>query len=158
MEDNLEIKNIENIIQIQYLQNLIKACEKQNIDKENLEKELEKISNDSKASQKAEKIKNSNNHSDSPTSQQFSEDYLYLKPWTKLNPIHKIIKIKEFVNQLNTKNEEDKQELKDKLITMVKNKLLTKKDSVLYDASKGKIISIPDLEFKNGKYNIEKSI
>ena len=90
----------------------------------------------------------------SPQSQQYSDDYLYQKTWIKLTPIHKIIKIKEFVNMLLINDENEKQLLKDKLVNMIKNKTLTKKEAVMYDSVKGKIISIVDLQYKNGKYVI----
>jgi len=106
---------------------------------------------------KANIIKNSNsslslNSSESPSTDQYNDEYLYLKLWTKLSAIHKIIKIKEYVNMLLIANDKDKDELKEKLIDMVKNKTITKKDTVLYDSIKGKIISIPNLQFLNGKY------
>ena len=37
---------------------------------------------------------------------------------------------------------------------MVKNKTLTKKEAVLYDPVKAKVISIPLLKFKDDKYLI----
>ena len=37
---------------------------------------------------------------------------------------------------------------------MIKNKQLTKKNEVEYDAVNGKIISIPSLKYKNNNYNI----
>jgi hypothetical protein len=51
-------------------------------------------------------------------------------------------------------DENEKNELKEKLINMIKTKIITKKDSILYDSTKGKIISIPNLQFINGKYVI----
>lgn len=85
----------------------------------------------------------------------FFDDLLYKKPWTKLNPIHKILKIKEFVNGLKINTEENRSILKDDLILLIKNKILTKKDSVNYDEINGKIISLKKLEYKDGiyKYN-----
>ena len=82
----------------------------------------------------------------------FSDDLLYKKPWTKLNPIHKILKIKEFVNGLKINIEENRSILKDDLILLIKNKILTKKDSVNYDEINGKIISLKKLEYKDGLY------
>jgi hypothetical protein len=82
----------------------------------------------------------------------FSDELLYKKPWTKLNSIHKILKIKEFVNSLKFNIEEKRNKLKDDLILLVKSKVLTKKDSINYDEINGKIISIKNLEYKNGNY------
>ena len=125
-------------------------CEKNGLNKKYiLEEKLLKLSQNSE-------IKNTiPNNTESPTtSTQYTDDYLYLKPWVKLNTIHKIIKIKEYINMLLINDENEKNELKEKLINMIKTKIITKKDSILYDSTKGKIISIPNLQFINGKYVI----
>lgn len=80
------------------------------------------------------------------------DEYLYRKPWNKLNNIHKMIKIKEFVNNLHITNENEKTELKNNLIKMIKEKKLSKKNSVEYDETNGRIVSIPNLQVKNNIY------
>ena len=80
------------------------------------------------------------------------EENLYNKSWSKLNAIHKIIKIKEFVNNIKIDNINDKEKLKDELVDLVKSKILTKKDKITYDEENGKIISIKNLQYKDGKY------
>ena len=157
----LDFDSIKNNLYLLYINNLIKTCEKNNINKNILVKELEKVESSLKKEDLNKDIikKNisSNNlsNTESPTISKFSsDDYLYQKPWNKLTTIHKIIKIKEYVNQLAIENEEDKQTLKDDLVNLVKDKTLTKKDSLLYDSNKFKIISIPILKFENGKYII----
>tara|TARA_B100000900_G_C20457954_1_gene665953 strand:- start:152 stop:679 length:528 start_codon:yes stop_codon:yes gene_type:complete len=85
---------------------------------------------------------------------EFSDDYLYKKPWTKLSNIHKIIKIKEFVQKLIINKDEDREKLKESLVNLVNKKVLTKKDMVKYDALNARIIGIPNLKFSNGKYHI----
>ena len=82
----------------------------------------------------------------------FSDDSLYKKSWTKLNAIHKILKIKEFVNNLKINSEKERFQLRDDLIELIKLKVLTKKEKVSYDEINGKIISLVDLQYKNGKY------
>lgn len=77
---------------------------------------------------------------------------LYKKPWAKLNIIHKIIKIKEFVNNLKIIKDNDRDIIKEELIQLVKNKTLAKKDKVEYDENKGAIISISCLDYDNGNY------
>jgi hypothetical protein len=67
---------------------------------------------------------------------------LYKKPWTKLNIIHKIIKIKEYVDNMEKLSNNKKTEMKDELINLVKTKILTKKDKVNYDEINGFVISI----------------
>jgi len=69
-----------------------------------------------------------------------SDENLYKKPWAKLNIVHKIIKIKEYVNNLNI-SDVDKHIMKEKIINMVKTKTL-KKDSINYDSNNGSIILI----------------
>ena len=53
----------------------------------------------------------------------FSDEELYKKPWPKLNPVHKILKIKEFVNNLKINSEKERAQLKDELIDLVKLKI-----------------------------------
>lgn len=155
MNTNFNIDTIEKSLEINYLTNLIKACEKNGLNKDLLEYKKSKLLEDSETNATNIKKSNSNlslNNSESPSKEQYSDEYLYLKLWTKLSTIHKIIKIKEYVNMLLITNTKDKDELKEKLIELVKNKTITKKDTVLYDSTKGRIISIPNLQFLNGKY------
>ncbi len=85
----------------------------------------------------------------------YSEDFVYKKPWNKVNIIHKKIKLEEFVNNLAINDSQMKKHLKTQLVSMLKNKKLTKKNEVEYDAVNGKIISIPSLNYKNNNYNID---
>jgi hypothetical protein len=85
----------------------------------------------------------------------YSEDFVYKKPWNKMNIIHKKIKMEEFVNGLSINDSEIKKHLKSQLVMMLKNKKLTKKNEVEYDSINGKIISIPALKYKNNNYNID---
>ena len=63
--------------------------------------------------------------------------------------------MEEFVNNLSIDDLEIKKHLKSQLILMLKNKKLTKKNEVEYDATNGKVISIPSLKYKNNNYNID---
>ena len=81
-----------------------------------------------------------------------SDKYLYTKSWSKLNIVHKKLKIKEFVNNLQINCETDRVQLLDKLNELLKLKILTKKDAVNYDEINGKIISLSNLQYKNNKY------
>ncbi len=85
----------------------------------------------------------------------YTEDFVYKKPWNKMNIIHKKIKLEEFVNNLDIEDLEMKKHLKSQFISMLKNKKLTKKNEVEYDPVNGKIISIPSLKYKNNNYNID---
>jgi hypothetical protein len=176
MDLTFDFKSIRSSLEINYINNLIKTCDKNNINKEILLEKLDELNlSDKEIKEEIKELtikKNLSSNSLSETNNNLSPnnlasinnqtpktpseniDYLYQKPWTKLTPIHKIIKIKEFVNQLLIKDEKDKLELKDKLVEMVKNKTLTKKEAVLYDPVKAKVISIPLLKFKDDKYLI----
>jgi hypothetical protein len=120
-------------------------CEKL-IDNINLEKE--KLS-ETQTEKKIESLSpiQTENHK-----QIFSDEDLYKKPWVKLNPIHKILKIKEFVNNLKINSEKERALLRDELIELVKFKILSKKEKVNYDEVNGKIISLSDLQYKDEKY------
>jgi len=83
---------------------------------------------------------------------------LYKKPWNKLNIIHKILKIKEYINNLNINDSIEKNNLIDQLVNLIKKKELTKKKKVLYDEINGKIISITDLKYIDGKFYYQQNI
>ena len=85
----------------------------------------------------------------------YTEDFVYKKPWNKMNIIHKKIKLDEYVNNLDIEDLEIKKHLKSQFVLMLKNKKLTKKNEVEYDAVNGKIISIASLKYKNNNYNID---
>jgi hypothetical protein len=85
----------------------------------------------------------------------YNDNDIYKKAWTKLNNIHKIIKIKEFVNNIKFDNENNRNKLKDELVELIKNKTLTKKNKIKYDDINGKIISLTNLQYKDGIYFYE---
>lgn len=150
----MDMDSLENKFNIKYYNNIISYCQK--LDKNYLpfQKILEKlnISDNTLTETDTNKIVNEpiNNNEI-----KYSDDYLYKKPWAKLTNIHKVIKIKEFISKLLINDEKDKDELKQKLIDMVKNKQLSKKEIVNYDSINGRIIAIMILEYKNGKYLIK---
>jgi hypothetical protein len=75
----------------------------------------------------------------------------YKKSWTKLNNIHKILKIKEFINN-SILDSSKKHELIMLLTDLVKTKILTKKNMVDYDEENCKILSINNLEISKTNY------
>jgi len=81
------------------------------------------------------------------------DDFYYKKPWNKLNIVHKKIKIKEYINNLML-TKEKKTLLINKLIILLNNKKLNKKNEVDYDNINGKIITIMILKCKNDEYFI----
>jgi hypothetical protein len=97
-------------------------------------------------------IKISDNH-DYQNNKDINDLYYYKKPWNKLNIVHKKIKVKEYINNLMLTKQKTKI-LIDKLINLLNNKLLNKKDEIDYDICNGKIITITILKCKNDEYFI----
>jgi hypothetical protein len=133
-----------------YYKNLETYAKKHKIDI-NLPEYKKTNSPDTTITEHADNTEINDNHDTEVT---YSEDFVYKKPWNKLNIIHKKIKMEEFVNNLIIEDLEMKKLLKNQLVLMIKNKQLTKKNEVEYDAVSGKIISIPSLKYKNNNYNI----
>ena len=156
MEIQTDFKILENQMEMTYINNLIKMCEKNNINKDTLIEKIKKLQQGkNQSNESSDTVDTIDVVSESQSSiKQYDDNYLYQKQWAKMAPIHKIIKIKEFINSLQINDSNQKQQLKDKLIEMVKNKTLTKKNSVEYDSINAKIISIPILQFKDEQYFI----
>ena len=80
------------------------------------------------------------------------DKYTFRKPWNKMQPFHKIKKIKEFIEN-NYENES--QDLKTKLLKecekLLNNKKLGTKKSVVYDPEKEVIESIPAIKINSDK-------
>lgn len=143
---NINIENIKNKLEYNYYKILYDYSKKNNINYEWLNNKVNILDdNIITFDQNLKKEKDENNS-------ETNENQYYNKPWIKLNIIHKIIKIKEYVNTLNYNSQDEKNELLDKLIELTKNKILTKKDKINYDETNGKIISIINLEYKDKKY------
>lgn len=165
----MEINNLKNKLDIRYYKSLKEYSYKNNIDYEWISQHIDILVNGNiksinnvkpfdetfcKENIIEESSNNKNNSSDTEKYKQIFDDQdLYKKSWNKLNITHKIIKIKEFINN-NCKidNDEDKNKLKDDLTILIKTKILSKKDKVTYDETMGKIINIPNLQYKDGKY------
>lgn len=153
----LTLDNIQNDLQINYLNNILLASDKLNINNSKIQKLLNdliyKQNNDLDIDiDIIDNITVSEKNDNITLSEK--NDYLYLKPWTRLNIIHKIIKIKEFVNSLDINNLQEINDLKDSIINIIKDKVLSKKTKINYDANKGVIISISCLACTNNKYHI----
>lgn len=168
----MNLDKLKNNFEIKYYKNIIKYCNKTNNSNTKLfEKHLENLNNstlkiisesdtESITKNTLEKGNTTEKYDENNSSESkeiiYSDDYLYKKNWNKLSSVHKIIKIKEFVSHLLIDKKEDKDKLKNELAILVKNKYLTKKEKVKYDEVKGKVIAIPVLSYKNGKYFIKK--
>ena len=142
----MEIDKLQLDLEILYMNNLLKQAKKNKIDQTPITDRIKELEYN---------IIDSISNTDTEKDIIYSDDYIYKKTWNKLNNVHKIIKIREFVNKLLINNLENKKKLKDDLITLVKTKKLTKKNSVNYDSINGRIVSIPILEYKNNQYCIK---
>jgi hypothetical protein len=82
------------------------------------------------------------------------DKYIYKKPWNKLQPFHRVIKMEEYIDKMYS----DKPyvlKLKKELIRLInKNKLSTKK-CVLYDPQSEQITQILSLEILDNGYKIK---
>ena len=142
-------KNIKENLYLKYLNNLKIISNKLSIDNQILNKKILELNTDLNTEAKSQIIISEINSESNILSE--NTDYLFSKPWNKLNQIHKIIKIKEFLNNLEC-DLKQKNYLKDELISFIKTK---KKVKFTYDENKGKLVSISVLSFANGKYFIE---
>lgn len=140
----MTIDYIINDLKKMYLKSLKKECNDRNINDSLILQELELIITNVSETNTLTETENL----------VYTEDYIYKKDWNKLHNTHKIIKLREFVNKLNISNNLQKDILKKDLIKLVKEKKLTKKNSVNYNSEKGIISSIPNLKFVNNKYEI----
>ena len=147
------METLQHNIKCIYYKNLEIYAKKHKIDI-NLPEYNKLIKNNSPDTTVTEHADNTEINDNNDTEVTYSEDFVYKKPWNKLNIIHKKIKMEEFVNNLSIDDLEIKKLLKNQLVLMIKNKQLTKKNEVEYDAVNGKIISIPTLKYKHNNYNI----
>lgn len=80
------------------------------------------------------------------------EGYFY-KPWNKMATVHKIIKIKEYVNNLDLELSK-KEKLVAYLKKALKDRKISKNEHVLYSVSQGKIVSIPQLKLTKTSFSL----
>ena len=154
MDDEYNLEIMQGNLNIKYLNNLINGCHKFNINCETIKETLNKLNNDMLDIENYSITEQKNKLVTEMTEKGITEtetmDYLYLKPWTKLTQIHKVIKIKEFVNGLDISNDNEKEILKDKIIGQIKEKKA--KNKINYDEMKGQILSISNLSFDKNEY------
>lgn len=146
----MDLESIIKKMRLKYYNNLLQGVNTVDNLKwlENCRNELQIELNDSD-----DKITETQTENNDDNKEILSNENLYTKNWIKLNVVHKILKIKEFVNSLEIKSDTERNKLLNYLIEMVKLKVLTKKEKVNYDTISGKIISICDLQFIDGKYH-----
>lgn len=148
------VNTIKLNLQIKYLNNLIAAANKNNINCDLIKKELIILSEQEYINHTCtENLEDTSNDTNKISITETENDYLFLKPWTKLTLIHKVIKVKEFVNNLNIQDPNEKEILKNELIEVIKDKKI--KNKIIYDDTKGKLLSISQLSYENNKYFVK---
>jgi hypothetical protein len=76
------------------------------------------------------------------------DQYMFKRAWNRLPEVHKLIKIKEYVNKsLIIYDKEKKEKLLKIMFSAIRAKQLTRKGSVIYDPIKGRVISVPNLKY-----------
>lgn len=78
------------------------------------------------------------------------DKYTYKKQWNKLIPFHKIVKVKEYINE-NVKDSKMQKELIDKLSAYAEEGRINTKKFVIYDPNAEKILSMPCLVVDTNK-------
>lgn len=151
----MDIDTIQNKLNIKYYKAIKKYLDKNNLDSEWVINHINNLINkNSNTSGNDESVTISEKETISAVDITLSDKHLYKKSWSKLNSIHKILKIKEFINnpELNFNSEKDRENIKNELIMLVKTKVLSKKENVNYSETEGRILSIPNLQSKNGVF------
>lgn len=84
------------------------------------------------------------------------DNNIYKKMWQKLQPFHKCVKIKEYIDDTYGTGK-FQTEIIDKLSNLIHNGELVKKHHIVYDPNDEKILSIPILtvSIKENKYDIK---
>jgi hypothetical protein len=146
--------NLANKMEIKYYENLIKYIKKTNskINYDFINDILSRYSSLNKTNVTETEVSPTVSESLNKSVVLGDDSSHYRKPWSRLNNIHKIIKLKEWVNNLEISSN-DKDKLKEELVGLIKVKILTKKEKVKYDEVNGKVISINDLIYKDGSYS-----
>jgi len=157
MEINYDTKidNIQRMIKIKHLQELVKKLKSDESDYHindlNIIIKILKDRNNEISDQKIE-VKESRRTKGTDNLFNKMDQYMFNKPWNRLPEIHKLIKIKEYVNNsLIIYETQKKEKLIKVMFNHVKQKNLTKKGSVNYDQVNSRIVSIPSLKYNKKK-------
>lgn len=78
---------------------------------------------------------------------------VYKKPWKRLPEFHKIIKIKEYLDE-KYKTNDKRNIIEELLINTIKTKDTTKGNYIIYDENICKITDIPGLKNIDGQYKL----
>ena len=86
--------------------------------------------------------------------QQLDTSIMYKRPWSKLQNIHRYLKIEEFLVSIKEIDDKQREKLIKKITELLKDKIITKKNEVEYDEKNGCVVSIKRLVFdkKKNKY------
>lgn len=90
-----------------------------------------------------------------PTEHMIDVSIMYKKPWNKLQNIHRSQKIEEFLTNIKEISDEKREIFMKKITKLLNDRIITKKNEVVYDDKNGKVISIKRLEFNKQKNKYE---
>ena len=125
------------------LSNMIEDC-RSNTEKGNIEDILTYVTH------KNIKVKTKKVNSDIQSRLSKIDEYLFKRPWNKLELIHKEKKILEYFDKyLFECSEENKNSVKEKVMNDLKNKKLNSVKKVNYDPVSTTILGIDDLKYDN---------
>ena len=139
------INNIINECQISKFNNIYKSCN----DKE-LKRKTKDIINYFLLKNKKQEKKDYDIEDHKIIFENDIEKLAYMRPWNKLHEINKIIKMREFVDNLEISNSLDKKETKIILENLIKERKLNSSKIVDYDYNNIKILSIKGVICNNG--------
>ena len=149
------IDNINNYLQDNYYTNIKNYLQKNNINNDYINKHIKNIKYNEIIS-KSSSESNIMVESLQPIHYKDFDNNVYKKVWSKLNIIHKIIKIKEFIESLNITSITEKNELTNELIYLIRTNKIKNNENLTYDENNGKIKSLSNLQFDNDRYYIIK--
>lgn len=80
------------------------------------------------------------------------DEYLYRRPWNRLDDIHKKNKLEEYIsNYLFNAPEDNIKQIRESLLIDLKNKKLNSAKTVTYDPASTTILNIANLDYDNEK-------
>jgi hypothetical protein len=153
MENNFDTKidGLKTKLEIRYLHELQKKLEEDGSDY-HLTELVEKITCCKNTLQTNNNPPEKNTPEKTENTFENIDQYMFKRPWNRLPEIHKLIKIKEYVNQsLIIYESNNKDILIKEMFAAIKDKKLTRKGSVNYDPIKGRVVSIPSLQYDKSK-------
>jgi hypothetical protein len=81
---------------------------------------------------------------------------IFKRPWTKLPPAHKIVKVKQYIGNIKELTKTTQEKLLEELTNIINDGKLGTKRHVVYDPEKELIETIPVLKIEGDSYILKK--